>query len=89
MLILQVIISYPSGGQKKHVDDEIADTVKYLSLGLYTTGCKIVMVSPKLSQVVKGLVIKEMDSEMEELCKEKNNSILGQTKATELLEFKF
>ena len=88
MLILQVIISYPSGEQKKDVGDEIADIVKYLSLGLYNTACKIVMVSPKLSQVVKGLVVKEMDSEMEELCKKKNNSILRQTKATELLEFK-
>lgn len=41
-----------------------------------------------MSQVVKGLVIKEMDGEMEELCKQKNNSILRQTKATDLLEFK-
>ena len=68
MLILQVIISYPSGEQKKDVDDEIADIVKYLTMGLYDTVCKIVLVSPKLPQVVKGLLIKEMDSEMEEIC---------------------
>ena len=59
ILILQVIISYPSGEQKKDVDDEIEDIVKYLSPGLYNTACKIVMVSPKLPQVVKGLVIRK------------------------------
>lgn len=86
--MLQVIISYPSGEQKKEMHDEIGDIVKYLGLGLYTTACKLVMISPKLSELVKGLVIKEMDHELEELCRQKSNSILRQTKATELLDFK-
>lgn len=49
MLILQVTINYPSGEQKKDVDDEIADIVKYLSLGLYNNACKVVMVSQSVS----------------------------------------
>ena len=44
--------------------------------------------SDELSKSIKELVIKEMDNELEELCKKKKNSILRQTKAEELLAFK-
>lgn len=70
------------------MDGEVANIVKYLALGLFSTACKTVMHTPELSKSIKELVIKEMDNELEELCKKKKNSILRQTKAEELLAFK-
>ena len=37
---IYLIISYPSGEQKKNVDGEVANIVKYLALGLFNTACK-------------------------------------------------
>lgn len=45
------------------------------------------MRTPALSPISKELLIKEIDNELEELCKKKNNSILRQTKAEELVDF--
>lgn len=62
--------------------------MKYLALGLFNTACKTVMHTPELSKSMKELVIKEIDNELEELCKKKTNSVLRQTKPEELLKFK-
>jgi len=70
------------------VDGEVANVVKYLSLGLFGTACKTMMHTPELSNGVKELLIKEMDNELEELCKRRKNSILRQTKAEGLVAFK-
>lgn len=69
-------------------DGEIANILKYLALGLFNTACKTVMYTPELSKSMKELVIKEIDNELEELCKKKTNSVLRQTKPEELLKFK-
>lgn len=70
------------------VAGEVVNIVKYFALGLESTVCKTIMLNPDLSKTVKKLVIKEMDNELEELCKKKKNSILRQTKPEELLAFK-
>ena len=70
------------------VAGEVGNIVKYFALGLESTACKTIMLNPDLSKTVKKLVIKEMDNELEELCKKKKNSILRQTKPEELLAFK-
>ena len=69
------------------VAGEVSTIVKYFALGLESTACKTIMQNSELSKTVKKLVIKEMDNELEELCKKKN-SILRQTKPEELLAFK-
>ncbi|KAK2551936.1 hypothetical protein P5673_026930 [Acropora cervicornis] len=71
--------------QMKMVAGEVGNIVKYFALGLESTACKRIMLNPDLSRNVKKLVIKEMDNELEELCKKKKNSILRQTKQEELL----
>ena len=48
---------------------EIADVVKYLSLGLFGTACKIMMSTPELSPIYTELLIKEIDNELEEFAK--------------------
>ena len=70
------------------VAGEVGNIVKYFALGLESTACKRIMLNPDLSRNVKKLVIKEMDNELEELCKKKKNSILRQTKQEELLVLK-
>lgn len=87
-LIVQVVLSYPSGQQKKHVEAEVANVIKYLSLGLLGTACKTMMHTPELSNSIKELLIKEIDNELEELWKKRKNSILRQTKAKDLVAFK-
>lgn len=69
------------------MEGEVADVVKYLSLGLFGNACKTMMCTPELSPICKELLIKEIDNELEELCKKRNNSILRQTKAEELVDF--
>ena len=69
------------------VAGEVGNIVKYFALGLESTACKTIMLNPDLTKTVKKLVIKEMDNELEELCKKKKNSILRQTKPEELLAF--
>lgn len=69
------------------VAGEVGNIVKYFALGLESTVGKTIMLNPDLSKIVKKLVIKEMDNELEELCKKKN-SILRETKPEELLAFK-
>ena len=71
----------------KYVEGEVADVVKYLTQGLFGTACKIMMHTPELSPICKELLIKEIDNELESLCKKRNNSILRQTKAEELVRF--
>ena len=87
-IYFQVILSHPSGQQKKHVEGEVANVIKYLSLGLFGTACKTMMHTPELSNSIKELLIKEVDNELEELCKKQKNSILRQTKAKDLVAFK-
>ena len=70
------------------MDGEVANVVKYLSLGLFGTTCKTMMHTPELSNSVKELLVKEMDNELEELCKKRKNSILRQTKAEGVVAFK-
>ena len=70
------------------MDGEVANVVKYLSLGLFGTTCKTMMHTPELSNSVKELLVKEMDNELEELCKKRKNSILRQTKAEGVIAFK-
>ena len=84
----EVITPYPSGEQKNMVAGQVGNIVKYFALGLESTACKTIMLNPDLTKTVKKLVIKEMDNELEELCKKKKNSILRQTKPEELLAFK-
>lgn len=69
------------------MEGEVADVVKYLSLGLFGTACKIMMSTPQLSPICKELLIKEIDNELEELCRKGSNSILRQTKAEQLVAF--
>lgn len=69
------------------MEGEVADIVKYPALGLFGPACKTMMRTPALSPICKELLIKEIDNELEELCKKKNNSILRQTKAEELVDF--
>ena len=65
----------------KYVEGEIADVVvKYLSLGL-------MMRTPELSPICKELMIKEIGNELESLWKKRNDSILRQSKAEELVDF--
>lgn len=40
----------------KYVVGEVADVVKYLSLGLFGTACKIMMRTPELSPICKELI---------------------------------
>ena len=70
------------------MEGEVANVVKYLSLGLFGSACKAMTHSPELSRSIKELLIKEMDSELEELCKKRKNSILRQTKAEGLVAFR-
>lgn len=70
------------------MEGEVANIIKYLSLGLFGTACKTMMRTPELSNSIKGLLIKEIDNELEELCKKRKNSILRQTKGTDLVAFK-
>ena len=70
------------------MEGEVANVVKYLSLGLFGTACKTMMHTSELSNSIKELLIKEMDQEIEELCKKRNNSILRQTKAEGLVAFR-
>ena len=70
------------------MEGEIGSVVKYLSLGLFGTACKTMMHITELSNIIKELVIKEVDNELEGLCKNQTKSILRQTKAKELVGFK-
>ena len=69
------------------MEGEVANVVKYLSLGLFGTACKAMTHAPELSRSIKELLIKEMDNELEGLCKKRKNSILRQTKAEGLVAF--
>ena len=74
------------------MEGKAADVVKYLrvSLGLIGTAWKIMMSTPELSLIYKKLFTKEIDNELEEQkvkSKKRNNSILQQTKAEELVDF--
>ena len=53
----------------KYVEGEVANVVKYLSLGLFSTACKIMMRTPELSLICKELLINKIDNVLESLCK--------------------
>lgn len=69
------------------MDGDLANVVKYLSLGVYKTAFKSTMTTPVLSGVIRGLVVKELDEEMERLCKIEENSILRKTNPEDLISF--
>lgn len=71
-----MIICYLSGDQKKTVEGDVANVVKYIALGLFDTACKAIMKAPMLSGTIKELVLKQMDDELEALCTKRKNGIL-------------
>lgn len=54
---------------------EFGNIVKYFVLGLESIVCNIIMLNLDLFKIVKKLVIKEMDNELEEFCKKKNSML--------------
>ena len=57
------------------------------ALGLFSTSCKAIMKASVLHNTVKELVVKQMDDDLEHLCRKQTNSILRQTKPAELVSF--